>query len=386
MKLFILLGYPFFYQIRRLLFKDLSKPLYEVFTSFIGYLLALFFYSIQKHLSKPENQSENNKNLKNKKNENLNINRESFDAFEQIYLNAQINITWKYINLIILSIINLVPMCLEAYTNEYIKNKLEFKTNSSLFYYIFFFILFSKLIIKQELGSHQIFSIILIALSMIILLIFYILEEGFNDVGSHLLISLYLLIIMCFYSLYNVLEKNYYNKYFDSPYHFMSIVGLFSLIVISIYEIITDLIFGIDTSFNGILFQIKEYIKENGFLLFLLFFIIDIVTAFLWLLFITLTIYDFTPCHFIISEIISQIATTIINLYILDNYDIIIKIFIFILYGFILFASLVYNEVIIINIEKLNKNTKISMDAEESRERNEILDEIEEREDERQRN
>ena len=288
----------------------------------------------------------------------------------------------KYLKLLFLSSINLIPMCLEAYTNDYIKDKLDFKTNTSLFYYILFFILFSKIFLKQKIYAHQKFSIAIIIVCMLALLIFYIIKEGNNDVIKHLLISLFLFIIMCLYSLYNVLEKKFFNKYKVRPFHFMFVVGLTSSIVLILYELITSLIFGIDTSFNGIFFQIKEYCEKNG-ILFPLIFLVDIVTAFIWLYFITLTIYHFTPCHFIISEIISQIATTIINISILDKYHIIMKIFIYILYGFILFASLIYNEIIIINITCLSKDTRKIMDEMESRERNELIGEIEEKEEER---
>ena len=71
-KLLILLGYPICYQIRRAIFNEQSKHLYEIFTNFIGYLLALIFYLIERHRAKHENQFENIKNKKNEKKNFLN--------------------------------------------------------------------------------------------------------------------------------------------------------------------------------------------------------------------------------------------------------------------------------------------------------------------------
>ena len=47
-KLIIPLIYPFFYQIRRIIHKD-SKPFYELFTNFLGYLFGGLIYLIVKY-------------------------------------------------------------------------------------------------------------------------------------------------------------------------------------------------------------------------------------------------------------------------------------------------------------------------------------------------
>ena len=65
----------------------------------------------------------------------------------------------------------------------------------------------------------------------------------------------------------------------------------------------------------------------------------------------------FSPCHFIISESISQILSTIINNS-LEGYSTAAAIVIYILFVIIIFASLIYNEIIILKFWKLNINTK----------------------------
>ena len=67
----------------------------------------------------------------------------------------------------------------------------------------------------------------------------------------------------------------------DSPYHFMFIIGLTSLCILIPHEILTLFIFGEDTEFNGILYQIKNNYNKYSYLYPLLF-IGDILVSFFW--------------------------------------------------------------------------------------------------------
>ena len=126
------------------------------------------------------------------------------------------------------------------------------------------------------------------------------------------------------------------------------------------YELITFIIYRIRnrSTFYGILMQIKINFEHYGFF-YPLIFILDIISTFLWIGGIQLTIYYFTPSHLIISESLTKILTAIIyktlNYY---HYSTFGRIIIYILYLIIIFASLIYNEVIIINICSLSKNTR----------------------------
>ena len=106
----------------------------------------------------------------------------------------------------------------------------------------------------------------------------------------------------------------------------------------------------------GIFYQFKKNLENYG-ALYILIFLGDIITAFIWLSGIQLTVYFFTPCHFIISESISQIISTIVKKAIKD-FPVIEKVIIYFLFSLIIIATLIYNEVIIINVCNLNKNTK----------------------------
>ena len=175
--------------------------------------------------------------------------------------------------------------------------------------------------------------------------------------NSNLAINILIMaVIMIFFAVFNVVEKRYFNKYMDSPYHYMFVVGLISTIIILLYETITVLVASKDEVYNGIFLQIEKNFSESN--LYILVLLGDLVSAFFWVMGIHLTVYYFSPCHFIISEAISQILSTFINPDNLVGRPFAIKLIIYVLFFIIFFASLIYNEVIIITVFDLNKNTK----------------------------
>ena len=380
-KLLIPLMYPIFYQIKRFIHKE-SNPYYELFNDYLGYLFSgLIFITIKCRMKKKTN-SKDIEDVKlpkskiiyesEKDNRKSKIQREKdiLNNYNQIHaakkqLDRIIYIK-KYLFLLLLSFINLVPMPLEAFQ---LKHKdlfvnYDFKIGFSLFFYIFFFVLFSRVILGNKIYHHHLFSLIIIILCIPILLAFYLVKEEDKNLLKLLYNSLILISILCLYSLFNVLSKKFYNVYMDSPYHLMFIIGLISLFILLLYECISIAITGIkENDFNGIFFQIKKNYEEDSYIFFLIF-IGSVLSSFILLAGIQLTIYFFTPCHFIISESLSLIITTFFENS-LEKYNTAYKITIYIIYYIIAFTSLVYNEVIIINIGDLSKNTKKNIEKRE---------------------
>ena len=408
-RLLIPLIYPILFQIRRLIHDD-KNAFYELLTDFFGYMLAGFVYLIikyrMKNLSsrKTEMLDKNNEieiEEKNKDNEiirtksviaykmrtNSVVNKNTiFNITKNKTIYSKINveniyqqiekkemnkstIKYQYLSLLVLSINYIIPLALESFTIGEIN--INFKASSSLFYYIFFYVLFSRIILGIKISNHQLFSIIIIIVCMPIIFTCYIIyEKEINkEVFTLFLHSLYFILITALFSLYNTLEKKYFNQFMDSIYHLMFIVGSICATILIIYELITVSMFGIKkTNYNGIIYQTIDYIKEYSFL-YILYFIIDVITAFIWLLGIQLVIYFLSPCHIIISESLSQILTTIFKNSIKD-YSLAATILIYIVYIIIIFSSLIYNEVIIINIDYLSKDTKKKIILRELSEKN----------------
>ena len=424
-RLLIPLIYPILFQIRRFIHED-TNIFYELLTDFFGYMCGGVIFLIIKYrmknlsstkteiMDKKTDEIEEKEKEKDKSNEKI-TRTDSVIAFKMhtnsivnnnttfnitkskaIYSNINVeniyrqiekkemnkyNIKYKYLSLLGLSLIYIIPLGLEAFTLSDIN--INFKAGSSLFYYIFFYVLFSRIILGVKISNHHLLSIIIIIACMPIMLTLFIFNEKEKDYFKLFLHSLYFILITALFSIYNTLEKKYFNKFMDSIYHLMFVVGCICATILMIYELITISIFGIkETTYNGIIFQILKNIKEYSYL-YILYFILDVFTAFIWLLGIQLIIYFLSPCHIIIAESLSQIITTILKNSI-SKYHIAAKIIIYIIYTIIIFSSLIYNEVIIINIYSLSKDTKKKIILRELTEKNiqlttgEIMEDLEE--------
>ena len=380
-KLIIPFIYPFLYQIRKLIHQNDKKPFYEFFTNYCGYFLSGLIYLIivcrmrkiqkQNDLTNPNGEVlDNNIELETcssddntskssvKSNKTIRVKNNCTIKNQIIIEKEKINkrqTRKKYLFILGLTIIYLIPMFLDSYCSS--NQNINFKTSSSVsvFFCIISYVLLSRLILGHKIYRHQIFSLTIIIVCNIISIILILTGEK-NKVNSNMAINFVIMaVILSLYALYNVLEKIFFNSFMTSPYYLMFIIGLITLVLIIIYETITCLAFGDNKDFNGAFYQIKYNIKNIK--LYPLLFIGDVISAFLWVGGIHLTVYFFSPCHFIISESISQILSTIINNS-LEGYNIAAAIVIYILFVIIIFSSLIYNEIIILKFWKLNINTK----------------------------
>ena len=380
-KLIIPFIYPFLYQIRKLIHQNDKKPFYEFFTNYCGYFFSGLIYLIivcrmrkiqkQNDLTNPNGEVlDNNIELETcssddntskssvKSNKTIRVKNNCTIKNQIIIEKEKINkrqTRKKYLFILGLTIIYLIPMFLDSYCSS--NQNINFKTSSSVsvFFCIISYVLLSRLILGHKIYRHQIFSLTIIIVCNIISIILILTGEK-NKVNSNMAINFVIMaVILSLYALYNVLEKIFFNSFMTSPYYLMFIIGVITLVLIIIYETITCLAFGDNKDFNGAFYQIKYNIKNIK--LYPLLFIGDVISAFLWVGGIHLTVYFFSPCHFIISESISQILSTIINNS-LEGYNIAAAIVIYILFVIIIFASLIYNEIIILKFWKLNKNTK----------------------------
>ena len=357
--LIILILFPIFYQIRRYIHEDDEKPIFGFFTNYLGYLCGGIIYAFcrmkkNRQSNSDENKSEKNKDLNEKDND------KGHKDEDKNYFKKSILKNYGFITSLV--VIYLFPLFLDSYCST--RDDLNFKTSSSIssLFCIISYVIFS-LKLPDKFDRHQKFSLIIIAICFL----FNSILQIFDGSNSNILLNILILFIIdTLYGLYNVLEKIYFNdldkkdkndiKLFkDIPYHLMFVIGLMSLIIVLLYETITVLAFGKDWDFNGIFYQFEKNFENNN--LYPLIFLGDITSAFLWILGIQLTVYFFTPCHFIISESVSQILSTIFNNSLKDhsNYT---KISVYFFSFIILMAAFIYNEVIIIKLFHLEDDTK----------------------------
>ena len=151
----------------------------------------------------------------------------------------------------------------------------------------------------------------------------------------------------------DVLGKKYLNLYIDGIYLFLFKIGIAGLIPLLLYDIIAYFC-NLDIKYHGI---IQTLFFELPFWNTLLIFFLSFIS----IIGIWLVIYYFSPCHFIIIEILGDFIN-IIYIFLFENEEEDFKkgeiISFLILYPFLIFSVLVFNEIIILNFFSLSHNTK----------------------------
>jgi len=201
---------------------------------------------------------------------------------------------------------------------------------TSLFYYLIF---------KIKLFKHHYFSIILIVLIGFIIDLSS--ENLQKDLTSNLFNFFLRLIREVLYSLGNVINKYLMEKKYVSVYELSVYTGVINSIFFGIMEIIDHFYFDLDdldayfSNFNSteILVMLGLLITQLGLYLCTM-----------------MTIRNYTPCHVFTILIFGQLANY------LDFSA--VSIVLIICFVFILFISLIFNEIIEINFWGLSDNTK----------------------------
>ena len=217
-------------------------------------------------------------------------------------------------------------------------------------YYLFFISIFSKLILKNQIYRHQILSLSLSFIGLILLFFPIYLKIEKKDI----LINIYNIISAICYSLFLVLVKNLTHNYYLSPLLCLLLVGCFSLIITIFGFIIYSIIKNNNFSYITQNFQNSENKKDMNFYIYgsLSFFFCILLQIFNFLV-----IYYFSPILLVVTDIISpMLSWVILSLEEGETYYNII--FNTIGYFFELISAFIYNEIIICNFCELNKYTK----------------------------
>ena len=201
---------------------------------------------------------------------------------------------------------------------------------TSLFYYLIF---------KIKLFKHHYFSIILIVLIGFIIDLSS--ENLQKDLTSNLFNFFLRLIREVLYSLGNVINKYLMEKKYVSVYELSVYTGVINSICFGVMEVIDHFYFDLDdldayfSNFNSteILVMLGLLITQLGLYLCTM-----------------MTIRNYTPCHVFTILIFGQLANY------LDFSA--VSIVLIICFVFILFISLIFNEIIEINFWGLSDNTK----------------------------
>ena len=231
-----------------------------------------------------------------------------------------------------------------------------------------YFSIFKWLILGNKIYSHHFFSMIIITISIIsiyvILIINFIQNNDNWDAWKDFIFPTLLnFIVYCPFCFFLVKGKSYMEKYFVSSYELIIYLGLFCLSLLIIFEPIS---FFIPCNNEIMCFEghvagiITGFRQTEGItlVLYCLGIFFALFSLFMTALGLWLTVKELSPCHFLTSDSIITVELNIL----IDIYNeeiVLLKNPLFYICSFLtIFACLIYNEIIIINICKLNYNTK----------------------------
>ena len=354
-KLFIPLLYPIFYLIKALVINKKPPSLFSYFIRSISYLLAGLVYLIILFRSKKHNKLPIPK-----------FQEGRLSAINQVYLENQNKIKRhqikKLTSIFLLSFIKMLQEIVEYRLSQQ-RNEDLFESLEILFIFLFI-VLFSKIFLSSKIYRHQLISLFMISFCFLILLLINIMNNAEGDIifPNFILIILLYLLLSGLYSLFDVLAKKHYEIYLTNPYCLMFFIGTFNLILLFLLSLLAFFNDNIN-EFLGLnkICEIENIYGDGIIILSFLKIIFDIIIGFFWLSGIILTLYYLTPCHFIIS-----MSTLIFLLRLLEwirkigsseNYSLYLFLLEILLYSFIIFSGLIYNEIIIIRLWSLEKNT-----------------------------
>ena len=212
--------------------------------------------------------------------------------------------------------------------------------NISNFSLALYLVIFSFIFLGFSIYIHQSFSFGIILLCSIIF-ISEIVIYGSIDFSDVIKSFFYFSLYEIFLCLFDVLGKKYLNLYMDGVYLFLFRVGIIELTLFLLYDLFTFFI-DLNEYYQGI---IKYIITKNMYLDILP----DIASGIIFMIGLWLTIYYFSPCHFIIINVILDIIETITKIIKNNTFKKGQIITFCILYPVLIFAVLLFNEVIILN-------------------------------------
>ena len=340
--------------------KSTNYTLFRIFKVFLSYLFSFSLMLIVKYRSKKRHKSPIRENFEeNKDNENGELVRISDPIELKIKKNEFKSTRNNILFLVGLSALDFIAYFVNLYEyDRKVVNKI-FLNSIGIFFEIINFGLLSFFILKQKYYRHHFLPFGIIIFGLIILFITYVVEK----LNFHPIMILYYFFYTLLFSLYDVFGKKYLEAFFESPYYMLFIIGLINSTMLLLYDVIA---FHINEDYSGVIKGFRDNV--NSFMNFFYFFV-ELIFEFVSTIGIWLTIYYFTPCHFIISDFISEMIKYYIrviqrrigaiNNENQDDDDNLIIIIVFtIIYLINIICSLIFNEIIILTIFNLEFYTK----------------------------
>ena len=318
----------------------------------LSYIAAGCFYFISKFRQKVEEQKENI------------IYREANPSSIQYIYNEgmKTNLLKEWILIIFVAFLSVLFEIFSVFSA-----KPRYHIFQERLYFILFIPLFSKLILKENLFRHHYLSLLIAISGFILLFIPVCLKINVEDIVPNVINFLG---AVC-YSLFLVLIKHLIYAYMISPFKLCFIFGSIGLGFIFFGYLFYTLIKYHDFTYFK---ESLDFSYVDNKLALSLYLIATLIFATILQFFTLLVIFYFSPILLMVTDIISPlffwVAVTIEYPVTREYPKIILEP---IGYVIVLFASLIYNEIIIFNFCGLNKDTKIFIEERLYKESKDLL-------------
>jgi hypothetical protein len=239
---------------------------------------------------------------------------------------------------------------------------LDKNTFEERLYFLFFIPLFSKILLKTNIFRHQILSIIIGSIGLILLFIPIILIIEKEDT----LINICMFISSIGFSLFLVLLKYLLIRFYISPYLCLIYIGIFSVVLNTLGFIIFSLF-----KYKNLSIIIDNFTFENidNPIKLTIYLCTTFISASILQIFSNLVIYYFSPILLMVTDSISPMLLWIF-LSLPKEEKIMSIVFNALGYLISLFSTLIYNEIIILNFGGFNKDTKKNIEKRQQKESN----------------
>ena len=384
-KLLILVIFPIFEPLRKIVDekredKHNDNNFFKLFRFYLSYILSIILIIIIKYRTRDEKNNIFNKlkniNITKKNEEKADEKSDAQRSDGQNWINPQDKvkkdlkkvkmikqILFMGLLLVILLILNIFNLIFRnENSGEDWNNVLHLgKQSIGVFFEIIFFIILSMIIMKYKLYRHHFISLIITLMNLIFLIISFVVRFPACTIQTFIYYFFYSFL----FCLYCILGKKYLNSFSNSPYNIMVLIGIISIIILFIYDFIMFLISdnnGDKFNKHGIISGFRNMTNFPS----ILYFIFDVVFYFFTNIGIWMTIYYYSPFHYIISESISEYLFILYDFIIYDRgYKLIDIILYSIIYIINLLFFLVFNEIIILKFCGLNYNIKQNIEERE---------------------
>ena len=286
------------------------------------------------------------KSTENKK-EPLTENIKTNQSFEYIYIEKEINIDQTKLLLLLVTIAILLTVY-ETFDGIYSDDKVNIFGLE-----VYFFIyspIFCKFILKENIYKHHYFSLFIGVIGIALVSI----PVGLKLSDKDKIPNLYNFIVATSITLFFIIIKYVMTEYYISIFKIYLIVSVVSIILEFIVFIIISLSKNQDLSYFKELFEFKTNENTGNIILyFILAFIFTVISQAL----LALVLLYFSPLLLMVTHIISPFLNWIFSV-INEGQELPDVVLYPIGYLIVVFASLIYNEIIILNFCGLNMETK----------------------------